>query len=141
MSEPKFSDLAVLMRLEVARLVKGSPIWFLLDWVKDERELTKEMMRILERFNRLTLSLTRQQSGRKARNEPYADVIGVRAKMGPRIIGVWPKGPHERQLLNARTATASEHIIESQFTTWLAGRRQVASSRPEQKVQNGSEEE
>jgi len=140
MSEPKFSDLAVLMRLEVARLVKGSPIWFLLDWVKDERELTKEMMRILERFNRLTLSLTRQQSGRRARNEPYADVIGVRAKMGPRIIGVWPKGPHERQLLNARTATASEHIIESQFATWLASRRQVGSAPPAPREQDASKE-
>ncbi len=124
MKPEKLSDAALLMRLEVARLVNQQPVWFLLDWLYYDREITREMMRILERFNRIAISLARQREGRKARNEPYADAIGVRVKMGPRIIGVWPRGPHETQLLTARTASASEHIIESNFATWHAGRAQ-----------------
>lgn len=129
MREPKFSDLAVLMRLETAKVVGGQAVWFLLDWVKDVElkggcEYTQEMMRLLERFNRIALSLVRQREGRKARNEPYADAVGVRMKMGPRTVGIWPRGPHETQLLTARTASASEHITESHFATWLAGKAQ-----------------
>jgi hypothetical protein len=129
MREPKFSDLAVLMRLEIAKVVGGQAVWFLWDWVRDVElkegcEYTQEMMRLLERFNRIALSLVRQREGRKARNEPYADAVGVRMKMGPRTIGIWPRGPHETQLLTARTASASEHITESHFATWLAGKAQ-----------------
>lgn len=129
MSEPKFSDLAVLMRLEIAKVTGQQAAWFLLDWVRDVEvkegcELTQEMMRLLERFNRIALSLVRQRQGRKARNEPYADAVGVRLKMGPRTIGIWPRGPHETQLLTARTASASEHITEANFATWLAGKAQ-----------------
>ena len=130
MKEPKFSELAVLTRLEIAKVVNGQAVWFLWDWVKDVElkegcEYTKEMMRVLERFNRIVFSLVRQRQGtQKARNEPYADAVGVRLKMGPRTIGVWPNGPHETQLLTARTAAASEHITESNFATWLAGKAQ-----------------
>ena len=134
MREPSFREVATMMRLEVAKVVGRAPVWFLLDWVKDETELPKQMMRVLERFNRIALSLDRQSQGRRARNEPYSDVVGVRVKMGNRLIGVWPKGPQDAQLLVARTATASEHTIESSFATWLAARAQSSRGAGEQPV-------
>lgn len=107
-------DLIPMLRLEIARRLNGLLRWCLVDWIKRD-DLTGEMQRVLARFNRIGLSLARQSSGKRAKNEPYAEVIGVRCKMGPRVIGIWPKNSDELNLLNAPTASADEWHIEREF--------------------------
>jgi hypothetical protein len=130
MKEPQLLELGVLLRLEVARLVGAKPIWLLLDWCKNDSNVTGEMRRILERFSRVSLSLQRQSTGRKAKNEPYADLLGVRCRMGHRTIGVWFAGDHSEALKAARTAKAVEWNIEGQFEEWCLKRGKRPSSRP-----------
>lgn len=123
-------ELGLLIRLEVARLVGAKPVWLLLDWCKNDSNVTGEMRRVLERFNRITLSLERQSKGRKAKNEPYADLLGVRCRMGHRTIGVWLAGDHREELKTARTAKAIEWNVEREFEEWSMKRGKRPSSRP-----------
>lgn len=74
---------------------------------------------MLERFNRIVLSLARQQGGARARNEPYADALGVRARLADRTIGCWPKTDLSPDLRFARSATVQEHALEAEFSTWV----------------------
>jgi hypothetical protein len=123
-------ELGLLLRLEVARLVGAKPVWLLLDWCKNDSNVTGEMRRVLERFNRIALSLERQSKGRRAKNEPYADLLGVRCRMGHRTIGVWLAGDHREELKTARTAKPIEWNVERDFEEWSARRGKRPSSCP-----------
>ncbi len=128
--DPPLLELGLLLRLEVARLVGAKPVWLLLDWCKNDSNVTGEMRRVLERFNRIALSLERQSKGRRAKNEPYADLLGVRCRMGHRTIGVWLAGDHREELKTARTAKPIEWNVERDFEEWSARRGKRPSSRP-----------
>ncbi|GEM_PF-5842421 len=130
MKEPQLLDLGLLLRLEVARLVGAKPVWLLLDWCKNDNNITGEMRRVLERFSRISLSLERQSKGRRAKNEPYAGLLGVRCRMGHRTIGVWWPGNHAEDLKTARTAKAVEWNVEKEFEDWSSKRGRRPSSRP-----------
>lgn len=123
-------DVAVLMRLEVARILGCVPVWFLLDWQKDDTKPAKEISRLVERLDRIGTSLERQHEGRRARNEPYADAVGVRVLIGARVIELRPRGEGQGSLLDARTATPSENIVEGEFENWLVARSQGATWEP-----------
>ena len=118
-------DVAVLMRLEVARVLGCVPVWFLLDWQKDDSKPAKEIARLVERLDRISTSLERQHEGRRARNEPYADAVGVRVLIGSRVIELRPRGEDQACLLDARTATPFENIVEGEFAAWLVARSQL----------------
>ncbi len=120
--DPPLSELLVVLRLEVAKVNGSTPGWWLLDFVHDDggEEMTKEVLRVISRFNRITLSLQRQQGGHVARNEPYRDCVGVRCRMGHRVLGVWPSGPHERALTTAPTAPSDSNPVERDFESWRA---------------------
>ena len=122
-------DVAVLMRLEVARVLGCVPVWFLLDWQKDDSKPAKEILRLVERLDRISASLERQHEGRKARNEPYADAVAVRVLIGPHCIQLRFRGEGEASLLEARTATPAENIVEGEFAAWLVARTQLEESR------------
>lgn len=130
LKEPQLLELGLLLRLEVSRLVGAKPVWLLLDWCKNDSNVTGEMRRILERFSRISLSLERQAKGRRAKNEPYADLLGVRCRMGHRTIGIWLPGNHSQDLLTARTAKPAEWNIEGEFQEWCLRRGRRPSSRP-----------
>jgi hypothetical protein len=123
-------DVAVLMRLEVARVLGCVPVWFLLDWQKDDSKPAKEISRLVERLDRISTSLERQHEGRRARNEPYADAVGVRVLIGSRVIELRPRGEGQANLLEARTATPAENIVEGEFEAWLVGRARQEGTRP-----------
>lgn len=118
-------DVAVLMRLEVARVLGCVPVWFLLDWQKDDSKPAKEILRLVERLDRISASLERQHEGRRARNEPYADAVGVRLLIGSRVIELRPRGLGQANLLEARTATPGENIVEDEFEFWLIARSRL----------------
>lgn len=128
--EPQLLELGLLLRLEVARLVGAKPVWLLLDWCKNDSNVIGEMRRICERFSRISLSLDRQSKGRRAKNEPYADLLGVRCRMGHRTIGIWLAGDHKDELKVARTAKPIEWNIEGQFHEWCLQRGRRPSSKP-----------
>ena len=121
-ADPHLTELLVVLRLEVAKLNGSAPGWWLLDFVHDEpgSQITGEVLRVISRFNRIVSSLQRQEGGRVARNEPYRDVVGVRCRMGHRVLGVWPSGPHERALTTAPTAPADSNPLERDFENWKA---------------------
>ena len=73
------------------------------------------MHRLLERFARIVISLQRQASGssnRRVRNEPYADVLGVRCKLGARVVDYHLREAHEA-LLGA--PTIKDHPNEQRY--------------------------
>ncbi len=133
----KLAEAGQLLRLEIALPIENEPVWHLLDWVKDGTDTIPEMLRVLQRFNRIVLSLRRQSGGVRAKNEPYARVMGVRCKMGNRVIGVHPALHHE-QLTMARTATSKECPAELEFTLALTARLRPTVER---KATDGSKED
>lgn len=117
-------EYLIQLRLEVAKLehVTHRPCWALLDFVRDEQDkpLMDEVKRVFARFSRIVASLKRQAGGKHARNEPYRDVLGVRCRMGNRVLGVWPSGPHDAALTTAPLTPASLNSVEQDFETWRA---------------------
>ncbi len=135
--EPPLKELLLDLRLEVARVTHGSPGWWLLDWIHDDgqRDPLKELSRVVARFRRIIISLERQTTGQHAKNEPYQDVVGVRCRMGSRVLGIWPLGPYQRALTTAPTAPASEDPLAREFESWRARALQKSRvSRPQSKL-------
>lgn len=134
--EPPLKELMFDLRIEVARVTNGSAGWWMLDWVHDDgpHDPLKELSRLVARFRRIVLSLERQTGGTRAKNEPYHDVIGVRCRMGTRVLGIWPLGPYQRALTTAPTAPASEDPLLREYESWRARALQKSRvSRPQSK--------
>jgi hypothetical protein len=113
-AENSLIESGSMLRLEIAQYIPSfGRCWCLLDWVKDQEKIPAEIQRVLNRFSRISLSLERQSKGVRAKNEPYADVIGVRCKMGSRTIGIW-FGEH-RDLQYAPTASSVDWKPEQEF--------------------------
>jgi hypothetical protein len=115
------------LRLEVAVLLPdGAPVWTLIDWIRDQADVPSEMVRVVQRFNRIVLKLQARKGGRGPASK-YADLLGVRLRVNLETAGVFIVGPHAAKLVSAPVVKTG---AETQWLAVLGERSRAAQASP-----------